>query len=580
MTLLLNRYIFFVLPLFLLLSFQACKSDPASLALESIHVRIPADPERINPMLSRSGYATQIEDLIFSSLLYQNPYNLEIEPMLSENLPKVKTGVLIGEQETTAYTYWIREDAHWDDGSRITAEDYLFTKKLALNPFVPAASWKNFLSFLKKVDLYPEDDRKLTAYMNSDFILSMEVSGTLAIYPEYHYDPEGIMRGFDLETLKNYREGDFNSEQETALKKIADSFGSAQFNVEKISGSGPYQLNQYETGQRISLSKKENWWGTEILEVGPESIHFFIIPDETTAIAALKEGSIHLMSEVSPTYFRDLKSENKTNERFTFHTPPLQQLYYLAMNNEHPFFEDKNSRKAMARLLDTDFLIKEVMEGYAEPLSTILHPSNPYFYDGLKPVQMDLKAADSLFNLAGWTDSDGDGLRDKVIDGKKMDMQITIDISGGEIGRQTALIFKEAAEKAGIKVDINQREFRLIRQDMANRNFHLSPLVLRQNTYKTDLFQNWHTEAARPGGNNVSGFSHPEVDELIMRIRQTEDEEQLREMYKRVQQIIYDEQAVILMMAPNERLVISNQYDILVSAIRPGYILYTAKKAG
>ncbi|TVQ43319.1 MAG: hypothetical protein EA362_11415, partial [Saprospirales bacterium] len=172
------------------------------------------------------------------------------------------------------------------------------------------------------------------------------------------------------------------------------------------------------------------------------------------------------------------------------------------------------------------------------------------------------------------------GIRDKEIDGQKMDLHITIDISGGEIGRQSALVFQEAAEKTGIKVDINQREFRLIRQDLANRNFHLTPLVLRQNTYKTDLFQNWHSDAARPGGNNVSGFSNPEVDELIMQIRRTSDDDVLREMYHRIQEIIYEEQPVILMMAPKERLVVNNQFEILISAVRPGYILYTARKAG
>ncbi|TVQ43373.1 MAG: hypothetical protein EA362_11330, partial [Saprospirales bacterium] len=403
--------LFFFILLFLIcsgISFQSCQSD-AAIFPESIHVRIPADPERINPMLSRSGYATQIEELIFSGLLYQNPYSLEIEPMLAENLPEIETGIIMDEQELTAYTYFIREDASWEDGSSVSAKDYLFTKKLALNPFVPAASWKNFLSFLHKIELYHDDERKLTAYMDSDFILSMEVSGTFSIYPEYHYDPDGIMRGFDYEDLKNYEEGDFSPEEEEALKLVADAFGSARLNVEQISGSGPYHLMMYETGQVISLSKKENWWGEDVLQPGPENIHFFIIPDEATALSALKEGSIHVMSEVSPTYFSDLKIDASSSAQFNFHTPPLLELYYLAMNNDHPFFSDRNSRRAMAKLLDTEFLIRELMEGYAEPLSSILHPSNLFYHSDLKPIKMNLRTADSLLNLAGWTDSNGNG---------------------------------------------------------------------------------------------------------------------------------------------------------------------------
>lgn len=572
--------LFCTLSFILVLSLQSCKTDSDQLLPESIHLRIAADPERINPMLSRSGYATQVEDLIFSSLLYQNPYNLEIEPMLAESMPHLMEGPTINGQETIGYTFTIKEDAVWDDGSPVTAFDYIFTKKLALNPYVPAASWKNFLNFLQKIEIHSDNDKRLTVYADKDFILSMEISGTFAIYPEYHYDPKGIMRAFDYQSLKNYQEGDFSPEQEEVLKSIAESFTSARFNLEEIRGSGPYQLTAYETGQRISLNKKQGWWGEDLLQIGPKNIHFFIIPDESTALSALKEGSIHLMSEVSPTYFRDLMADESMKNQFNFHTPPLLQLYYLAMNNHHHFFSDIHSRKAMAKLLDNEFLIQEVMEGFAQPLSTILHPSSPYFHNGLKPIEMNLSAADSLLKLAGWTDSDGDGVRDKFIDGKKTDFHLIIDVSGGEIGKQTALIFKDAAEKIGIKVTINQREFRLIRQDLANRNYQLTPLVLRQNTYKTDLFQNWHSEAARPGGNNVSGFSNPEVDDLIMKIRQTEDEDDLKVMYRRVQEIIYEEQPVILMMAPTERLVVSKQFDLLISAKQPGYILYTARKAG
>ena len=572
-----SRIVWGVLWVFFFTAFYSCGSEKEPETLSELNVRIAADPERINPMLSRSGYATQIEGQIFFPLFSQDPETLDFVPMLAEGEPEVEEGFDFDGTPGTGFTYSIREEARWSDGTPVTAEDYLFSVKMALNPYVPATSWKGFLQFLLDVELRPDNDRVFTAYANSDYMHAMEITSSFALYPRHFYDPEGLMENFEYTELRDYEEGVFPEERESTLKKAADEFTLARYSREVVEGAGPYSLTAYESGRRISLSKKENWWGEGLFPAEPERINYLIIGDETVALSALKEGSIHIMAEVSPKNFNELQSDPVQSEKFRFYTPPLLQIYYLAINNENPKFDDADTRRALAKMIDLDFVIEELLEGYAEAVPSVLHPADPFYNPHLKPLQYSIEKADSLLKVAGWEDSDNNGIPDRIRNGEKTELRIDFDVSSGELGQQIAVLFKESAEKLGIPVNINRREFRLIRQDMHNKNYDISPLVLRQNLLRTDLYQNWHSHSNRPGGNNVAGYSNPEADELIAQIRTERDEDRLEELYHRVQEIIYKDQPVVFLVAPQERLVVSNKIDLTVSALRPGYFERSAR---
>lgn len=556
---------------------SSCAQEKAEESLESLTIRLPADPERLNPMLSRSGYATQIENNIFMSLFDHDPESLEWKPFLAAGQPEIAEGPEINDQKSTALTFTLRDIAQWPDGTPVTSEDYLFTLKASLNPYVPSATWRGFLTYLLDVRADPNDARRFTVFVNRDYMLGMEISSGFAIYPKHIYDPEGYLDGIEFQTLKTIEEGEISEELDNNLKKFADHFNTAKYSSEIVVGSGPYELQSYQSGQQIELSKKSNWWGEDLFEAFPERINYLIIPDEPVALSALREGNIDIMAEVSPQYFAELKSSSEGEKKFQFHSAPIFQIYYISLNNQSPKLENRNVRRALAHLMDLEFMVEEIMEGYAEPIPSVVHPAKPEFYNQLEAVEFSIEKADSLLNLAGWIDSDGDGIRDREVDGKKIDLSLEMDISSGEIGRQVALVFKEGAEKTGVEVNIEQGEFRLIRQDLSQGNYEMTPLVLRQTLFLTDLYQNWHSDAIGPTSNNVSAYSNPRVDELIEEIQLERNKEKLFDLYKEVQELIYHDQPVIFLVAPKERIIVRNGIDVVISAKRPGYSEATAR---
>ncbi|TVR84380.1 MAG: hypothetical protein EA409_01195 [Saprospirales bacterium] len=537
---------------------------------ERVRVWLPSDPERLHPMLSRSGYATQIESNIFLPLMDHDPESLELVPVLAMDFPVVTEQVERSGKQTNAYLFTIREEAQWSDGRPILATDYLFTVKAALNPYV-SSTWRGFLSFFVDVELDLEDEKSLTVYVDSDYMLAGEIAGGFFIYPEHIYDPRRLMRQVSLRELIDYEEDALSEEKENALSAFGELFSAGRYSTEVVEGAGPYSLRQYSSGSVISLDRKEEWWGNSFFRNGPNRIDYLIIADEAVALSALKDGTLDIAGEIPARYFRELKSDPLFAEQFKFYTPPLFQMYYIALNNRHPILSAIEVRQALAYLTDLDFMIDQIMGGFGEPAPGVIHPAKDEFNPSIESIPFDLSIADSLLKAAGWSDMDGDGIRDKVIDGKRIPLRLTMDVSSGETGQQLALLLKEAAERVGIDIQIRTREFRLIREDMRRGDFDMTPLIIRQNLFPTDLFGTWHSSAAAPAGNNMMGYSNPEADDLIQRIRVERDEEKRRDLYFRVQEVIHRDHPVVFLAAPVERVAIRSNLEVISSAKRPGY---------
>ena len=138
--------------LLLLLVFPFCKSEK-KVQVDVVTVRLESDPDRLNPMLSSVGFATDVFRYMFYPLVDIDPATLELKPVLVTNLP-VKSTVKGGENDgLTSYEFEILPEAKWDNGSDITANDFIFTLKAVFNPAVGAERWRALLSFIKDVKI-------------------------------------------------------------------------------------------------------------------------------------------------------------------------------------------------------------------------------------------------------------------------------------------------------------------------------------------------------------------------------------------------------------------------------------------
>src|SRR5262249_1348369 len=104
--------------------------------------------------------------------------------------------------------------------------------------------------------------------------------------------------------------------------------------------------------------------------------------------------------------------------------------FYFGWNNNEPsapFFKDRRVREAMSYAFDYRELLDKLLFGLFEQSDSITHPEARYApKKPLKNYVQDLDKSEELLSQAGWVDSDGDGIRDKEIDGRKVKFEFTM----------------------------------------------------------------------------------------------------------------------------------------------------------
>jgi len=563
----------------ILLLLPACNPEDGQQSEEfTVTVRIPREPDVLNTVRARNFYATPINNLITLPLAEFDPYDLQLKPILAESLgdaEEIVDGEYAGGE---AYEFRIRDEAVWDNGEPITGYDYDFTLKAAMNPEVDAPAWQAYLSFIKQVTVDPDDPKKFRVIVAEPYMLAQTITCNFNILPRYFYDPEGLLDPYSLEDFNDLSESGESGDQ-PALVEFAQKFASPEFNRDTTVGSGAYFFDEWVSNQHIIIRKKEGWWGESIPEVqemfraNPDQIVYRIIPDEAAAIASLKEGSCDIGVGLSATAFNQMKKDPQWQEVFGFYTPVLFQYRYLEINNRHEILKEKAVRQAIAHVIDYEAIIENIEHGEGERTVGPFSPSKDYYNKALELIDYDVEEARQILTDAGWEDTNNNGTVDKVIDGSRRELELEILTTQSPMGQQVALIAKEGAAQVGINIDVVTQDASSWRQAIVQRNFDMLPMQVRSSPAPNDPFQGWHSSSDQPGGDNRSGFRNAEADSIIQLIRSAENPDERKEHYLELQEVIYEEQPVIFLYIPVERIIADKRLQLTPSSRRPGYFV-------
>lgn len=570
--------------IFILISilFFSCKGDIPKQELDTtLDIAIWREPQMLNPYLNPTSVAREVYQYIFLSMADFDPETYELTPILIKSIPKgekVTEGPYAG---GIKYTLEFIDEAKWDNGDPITANDLLFSMKAIKHPGTNAANYRSYLDMVSNAVVDPEDNKKIDIYFKEYYILAKELIATLQVYPQYIYDPKNLLSDVSITDL-SHSDVDKLIESKPELSEFATEFNSVKFSREVIVNSGPYKLKEWVANQSIILEKKENYWAegsnNPALQAYPETIIFHIIEDETSAVTQLKEGNIDLLRNVSSEAFFDLKKNELFNDKFQFITEELMKFYYLAVNNSKPELADPDVRRALAKLNDIPKLIDLLESGLGNQTVGIFNKKKPYYNESLKPIQLDVEGAQMIFKDEGWTDTNENGIIDKKLNGELVEMELDILITGSELSTNVALLFQENAKKAGVKINIITKKFADIkRENLAKRDYDFVPLLTAQNMVLDDPYAKWHSDNDEPTKANNVSYNSEECDRLIEKIRSEQDDELRNEYYKELQRVMYEDQPVIFLYNPTEKLVLSNKWEGKSTMKRPGYLGNTFK---
>ncbi|MCS6895499.1 MAG: ABC transporter substrate-binding protein [Bacteroidia bacterium] len=533
-----------------------------------------SDPENLNPTNSTSADAQYIQSYIYLSLLSVDPRdtNYPYVPAIAAALPEVSP-------DGMRYTFEIHPAARWDNGEPITAKDVEFSFKVIKNPLVDCPQLRPYYEFVEDVSIDPKNPRRFTVITNRKYMLALSSIGTMFILPRYIYDPENLLDKYSIRQLN--KEAD-RLRNDPNIRRFAERYNAMQREPKDIVGAGPYVLEEWVTGQQIVLRRKPTWWGDTLkgvaYEAYPDKVVYRIINDPNTAITALKAQKIDVMNGIPAKDFMELKKNASFLEHFRLETPPSFAYSYIGLNmrpqGRRPIFTDVRVRRALAHLVDVDMIIKKFSYGLAQRVTGPLYPMHKGAYnDTLRPIPYDPQKAAQLLDEAGWKDKDGDGVREKDIDGKRIPLEFDIYVNAGnEVRLQIAQIIKQEAEKVGMRVNIVPLEWAVFLERMKKHDFdcYIGAWIGSHNPQ--DLKQIWHSQSWAEGGSNYVGFGNAQTDAIIEATRSELDQARRDSLYRIFHRLVYDEQPYIFLSSPLERIAIHRRFrNAYVSAIRPGY---------
>lgn len=541
---------------------------------DEVRVRLPLDPSNLSPVNYNSLEALQIINLLFNSLLTVNLSDNTLKPGLASSLPEVERN-----DSLTFFTYRIREEAEWTDGSPITGQDVAFTLKVLKAPHVRNEYLRPQVEFIHDVLVDKEDPKKFTMVCLG-YSPEMELlSGDFFILPAYLFDPEGLLKNAAIPALSGTDTTQYNTAH---IRNFAAKFNQVGSPDSKayLHGSGGYTLESWETGKHVTLKRKENWWANTTGKAGshlaanPARISFQIIPDNTTALLALKNGQIDVLDNIPVTEFEQLRQDSLFLKTYTLHAPQGYDLVYAGINSRLAKFSDKRTRQAIAHLLDPHSLIKVTQHSYATPTAAVIPPTvNQYYHNGLTPYTFSPDRAISLLKSAGWIQGQNGWYRNE--NGQRVNL--TIDIlyrAGNNIHEQTALVFQQNAAKANIPVRIQPFEGNIFSQKIDQRDFDMFFRGISGNPFVFNFKPLFHTDYAGPGGFNTTGFGTPESDQLLDKINEAGSSKEKEQLLKRFQELMHDEATFIPLYFRKEKLAIHRRFtNTKVSGIRPYYDL-------
>ncbi|MBI4212093.1 MAG: hypothetical protein HY540_05585 [Deltaproteobacteria bacterium] len=475
----------------ILLSVVSCthrvERDPSEIVLS-----LNADPATLNPILITEMSGAQVASFIYESLFDRDNETLGYKPKLAESWDV--------SADKLTYTFHLRRDVHWHDGQPFTADDVIFTMAKVLDPKVDAASHRQSYRDLKSYKKL--DDWTVQFTFGKPYFRALLVLGAMSIVPKHIFE-----------------DGDFNAH------------AANRFPV----GTGPYRFVAWKTGERLRLSRNETYWGKKPRITG---VQFLVIPDSTVAFQLFKKGGIDMQDLRAVQWAKQTGSQN-FQKRFAKYRYYLPNYAYIGWNLRKPLFADAKVRTALAMAIDRENILNKLLFRQGEMVSGDAYKWSNSYDSSLPPIPFDPARAKQLLDEAGWTDHDGDGLRDR--DGVPFRFNFLFP-SGSKFYRSLGLIMRSELVRLGIDMNLQQLEWATMIKLVHEHDFDAVGLAWSL-PLDNDPFQIWHS-SQRDRGSNAIGFSNLEVDRLLEQARLEYNDEKRAAMYRQLHRILYDEQPV------------------------------------
>ena len=412
-----------------------------------------SDPLTFNLAIATDASSSGVLGYLFEGLTETSWLTDEVEPALAQSWERSEDGL--------TWVFHLRRDVRWHDGEPLTAHDVDFTfNRIIYNQDIPASAHPAFnFRFLDEesgewreapMTVTALDDYTVQCVLPVSFAPFLRSMGT-AIYPKHVLEP-------------HVDDGTFN-----------DTW-NIDTDPAKIIGAGPFTIASYQPGQRVVMQRNPDYWlrddaGNRLPYL--DRIVHLIVPDLEAELALFLSGDSDAHGVQGEEYARLEPLQEEGN--FTIHRRgPAFGTTFMGFNMNpgsapdtgEPYvageklrwFQNVQFRQAVAHSIDKQRIIEEVQHGLAYSQWASISPAAGDFHNpNVRRYEYDLDKANEILDDLGWTDTNGDGIREDD-QGNEIAFSLVTN-TGNTVRGRVAELAHQGMQKLGLRVDYRLIEF-------------------------------------------------------------------------------------------------------------------------
>ena len=305
-------------------------------------------------------------------------------------------------------------------------------------------------------------------------------------------------------------------------KAYAESMTEEEYIMNPI-GTGAYMLKEWNHGNYVLLEKNPNYRNADAVKT--QYIKFATVEDDNTRLMQLQSGQIDIMGDI-PASLMDVV---RTNPDLTLQTFESTQIRYLLLNTTMEPFSDINVRKALVKAINRAEIAEVVYGEFGGATASVLSAAHAkYFNDALECPPYDPEGAKADLAEAGYPDG----------------IEFTLYSSPNEVYQQIAIMLQSQLAPAGFTVNIVTEDGGTIYENAQNLKNQACMFQWSDDYYDPSEVLGWICDYDQSQA-WFTGLNDVELDELQAAALIEQDDAKRVEMYKELQQRVYDNYNVI-----------------------------------
>ncbi|MEZ0234095.1 MAG: ABC transporter substrate-binding protein [Actinomycetota bacterium] len=297
--------------------------------------------------------------------------------------------------DSTEWTCTLREGLRWSDGSPLTSRDVAFTYRFVIDNKIP-----QYKSYFPSDPTFETPDERTLIWKAEEPTFAPDMP------PWVYIVPEAVWAPYDGRELREIR---------------------GVQNTPSI-GSGPFVLTEWAPGQGWTMERNPYYWGEE---PQLDRIVYRLYSNQEAMIQALRNGEIDFADGIKPSLIESVEGIDGVSVQRVVSDWWLNFAFNFGGQGPDadalPALHDITVRHAIAMAIDKQAIAEKVYRGTATPGDTIIRPASAFWHLDIpadEEISFDPAAANVMLDEAGYTDTDGDGIREDPETGEPLELLV------------------------------------------------------------------------------------------------------------------------------------------------------------